>query len=617
MTKSGKNRRTRIIGAVVASFFVLIMILSGAFAVYSFFNFDRVYANQYVGNINLAKRTRSEVRDILTKEAADFSSKELILRYKGEKEEKTYKIKPSEVGLHYDAEATTKKVWDFGREGDIASSSWHQMKSIFVRSEHEAVFTINQGELEAKIKTIAKEIDLPEKDYSITYKEGKFVLSDQQSEGRRIDQAEITTAILNHLRKFESSEVAFVSKIYAPKVKKEKALARLLAANRILEKGELIAFYEGQEFKFDKDMIGGTIKSQINKDDLEILLDDKRLNTFLDTVGGAINVEPRSAKLTINNSRATIFETSRDGKSLSGDISKERIKSALLSRAEDDSDHSRVELVVEVKKPEIAENDIGNLGITELVASASTEFKGSPANRIHNIQTGAAAINGVLVKPGETFSTLARLGAIDGSTGYLPELVIKEDRTVPEFGGGLCQVSTTLFRSALNAGMKIVERSNHSYRVGYYEPPVGMDATIYDPAPDFKFSNNYSSHILIQSKVEGTKITFELYGTKDGRQVEIGQPVVYDYTNPSEPINIETDTLPPGERKQIEKPHQGASAKFHYKSVRNDEVLQERDFFSKYVPWPEKWLVGKQPVQPQPETVPQPEPAPASESQPQ
>ena len=159
---------------------------------------------------------------------------------------------------------------------------------------------------------------------------------------------------------------------------------------------------------------------------------------------------------------------------------------------------------------------------------------------------------------------------------------------MPEFGGGLCQVSSTLFRAALNAGLKIVERQNHKYRVGYYEPPVGMDATIYDPAPDLRFVNNFGKHILIQSKVVGTKITFDIYGTKDGRSATASNPAVFDIVQPEPPLITETDTLTPGERKKIDSAHPGATASFHYKVVRGSDVLQEKDFVSKYVPWQEK-----------------------------
>jgi vancomycin resistance protein YoaR len=204
-----------------------------------------------------------------------------------------------------------------------------------------------------------------------------------------------------------------------------------------------------------------------------------------------------------------------------------------------------------------------------------------------------------LFSPGEEFSTVGSLGTIDNSTGYLPELVIKGDETIPEFGGGLCQVSTTLFRSVMNAGLPVVERRNHSYRVPYYERDgegnfigPGLDATIYDPWPDFKFRNDTSSHILIQGFVEGTKVTFELYGTGDGRKSVVDGPTILEETDPPEPVYTETNELPLGERKKIDTAHPGGVAVATYTVEYSDGRVEEQEFKSYYRKWPEKWLVG-------------------------
>jgi vancomycin resistance protein YoaR len=109
----------------------------------------------------------------------------------------------------------------------------------------------------------------------------------------------------------------------------------------------------------------------------------------------------------------------------------------------------------------------------------------------------------------------------------LPELVIKENKTTPEFGGGICQVSSTLFRAAIYSGLKITERRNHSYPIRYYLP-YGMDATIYEPRPDFKFINNTPGPILILSEVVGTELTFRFFGTRDGRSVTVDGPHILE-----------------------------------------------------------------------------------------
>src|SRR6185369_9524297 len=111
-------------------------------------------------------------------------------------------------------------------------------------------------------------------------------------------------------------------------------------------------------------------------------------------------------------------------------------------------------------------SDTNNLGINELVAVGESDFKGSPKNRIHNVTVGTDKFNGLIIDKGEEFSFNKYLGDVDEEHGFLPELVIKATGTVPEFGGGLCQVSSTTFRAAMNAGLTITERRNHSYAVG-------------------------------------------------------------------------------------------------------------------------------------------------------
>ncbi len=172
-----------------------------------------------------------------------------------------------------------------------------------------------------------------------------------------------------------------------------------------------------------------------------------------------------------------------------------------------------VKLTLVVKNPAVSEANLDELGILEQISRGWTDASGSPANRQHNYKTGASKFNGVLIKPDEEVSFNTILGPVEASTGYLPELVILADKTVPEYGGGLCQVSSTAFRAALNAGLPILERHNHAYPIGYYKP-YGVDATIYLPTPDMRFKNDTGHYILIQTSVVGNKLYFDFYGTK-------------------------------------------------------------------------------------------------------
>lgn len=582
--------------AILATLGLLVLLLI-FFAGYSISFAHKILRNQSVGAVDVSGMSQEAAKTVLSDRTKTILAQGVILEYvKAGEPEKTYTIKPEDIALQYDIDSSMNRAWQYGRGRNVFLSLFQQLSSLFVRHTVPFAYSYNIEGLNKQVSGIAAELDDPEKDFSLDFQDGHFVLLTDRKAGSRIDQEEIKQNILDRMAKEGLDKISFQAKEYSPQVDENKAKKRLADANAIIDAGPLSLVYGTQKFTIDTATIGAFIKSKTNGDDLEIVFNDERLGLHIISLAKSIDVTPQNAGLKIENGRAVVFQTARIGQALDQTQTKIDIENALLARMPDNqakADPVSVSLKVATTRPEITDDAVTKMGIVELVGTGTTDYKKSPANRVHNIQTGAAAITGALIKPGETFSTLAKLGAIDASTGYLPELVIKEDRTTPEFGGGLCQVSTTLFRAALNAGLKITERYNHSYRVSYYEPPVGMDATIYDPAPDFKFVNNYASYLLVQATITGTKITFDIYGTKDGRVATVSTPEMYDIVPPGAPVMVETDTLPAGEKKQIEKAHDGASAKFYYKVVRGSETLQEKTFVSKYVPWPEKWLVGK------------------------
>ncbi len=240
------------------------------------------------------------------------------------------------------------------------------------------------------------------------------------------------------------------------------------------------------------------------------------------TLTPEINQEAQNARFNRIDDRVDQFEMPREGRSLNVDASLAAAQSALQN--ESDS----IALVVDLTEPAVKDlGDIEALGIKELLATGESDFSGSPANRINNIEVGTARYHGLLIEPGQEFSFNEFLGPVDAEHGFKPELVIKQNVTTPEYGGGLCQVSTTLFRAAVYSGLEITQRRNHAYVVKYYGTP-GFDSTIYPPYTDLRFINNTPGYILIQARVEGKKLFFELWGTNDGREVLVEGPFTYD-----------------------------------------------------------------------------------------
>src|SRR3989344_3000494 len=261
------------------------------------------------------------------------------------------------------------------------------------------------------------------------------------------------------------------------------------------------------------------IRSYSGEQDLRM---SEKFNDYMIRLAVATNIEPVDAKFEFGSSgKVSIFSQSFQGKMFNVTKSTTNIVNALREHK------PSVQLTVDIIEPKITLEKINNLGIQTLLAKGESDFHGSSNARVNNIKTGSSKFSGIIIKPGEEFSFNNLLGEVNDKNGYQPELVIKNGQVIPEYGGGLCQVSTTMFRAAIWAGLPITERRPHSFPVKYYAPQ-GFDATIYPGVSDLKFTNNTEGHILIQTKISGTKLTVEFYGSDDGRSVSIDGPHQYD-----------------------------------------------------------------------------------------
>ena len=208
------------------------------------------------------------------------------------------------------------------------------------------------------------------------------------------------------------------------------------------------------------------------------------------------------------------------GKIVDGVKTSLAIRSALVSGKSSAAVHMK-----EHRPAVFSAQDFEKLAFPHLLASGESNFAGSPANRVHNIHVATKRYDGLVLMPGEQFSFNQYLGNVDATNGYLPELVIKNNATTPEYGGGICQVSTTAFRAAMEGGLKVDSRRNHSYPVAYYGT-AGYDATVYAPYTDLKFTNDIGAPVYLRTKIRGTNLVFEVWGTSDGRQTQVIGPFV-------------------------------------------------------------------------------------------
>jgi len=327
---------------------------------------------------------------------------------------------------------------------------------------------------------------------------------------------------------------------------------------------------------------------------------DEKVNGLLDSWQKTMERPPTDAEFVYdpNTLVVTTFKPHRDGLTLDRFRTREQLLEALQEiETNDTPDQAEYSLALTLAAPQKSLATTNNLGINQVIGIGESEYDHSIPTRIHNVSHTSEKINNSIIKPGEEYSFNKALGDVSRATGFQPAYVIKNGQTVLGDGGGVCQVSTTLFRALLDGGLKISKRKAHSYRVSYYEltNKPGVDATVYSGDVDLRFVNDTKHHILIHTSVdtENLYMKIELYGTSDGRTADIVDHIIWDARPALATVFIPDPTLAPGTKKQIDWAASGIKAKF--KNVikdKNGQVLREDEYYSNYLPWSAKYLVG-------------------------
>ncbi len=316
-------------------------------------------------------------------------------------------------------------------------------------------------------------------------------------------------------------------------------------------------------------------------------LDEDGLRTLLAEWAAQVSLPARDARLRFNpeTGGVTVLQPSQAGRQLDVDATLTAIQQAVGTGA------TQADLALVAVPPAVDMNRIAEMGIRELVASGTTYFKGSSAERVHNIQAGAAKLDGVVIPPGDYFSFNQFVEDVTAANGFADSLVIMGKQTLFGAGGGICQVSTTIFRAAYAGGFPITERTNHGYVVDWYGEP-GLDATIYTPVLDFSFQNDTGAYLLVEPLVDpGGVITFNLYGSKPNRVVTISAPLQSDIRKAEPPEFRIDETLAKDQRKQTEWEHDGMTVAVTRTIVENGTTRTDTTV-SKYEPWRAVYLVG-------------------------
>lgn len=574
----------------VWGFILLLAMVAGmAFGWQAWFG-ERLLPQMIVGGVPVGRLSREEALSRVTARMKElenrglryvFNDRQVML---GADQGASSNLENSVSLFEFDPEETLNQAWALGHQENWAERWFSQLRSLLLPTNLPLVVQVNEAVLTAELKKTFSSFTAPPKNARFVWSPSKDGITVAPAVlGSGFVWEKLVRETEERLEQGQPVEIALSLVTLDPAVQEYNLLPLKQQALALSTGGPVAAVLGDQRWPVSLISLVGFFTAD---EQGKLALDAETVGIFLAKLNQVVAVPIIEARFELKDGRVTEFQPSQAGKEIDTLSTVADWQERLLSQGE-----RTLPLILREVKPLVTTDNANEFGIRELIGAGKSQFAGSPKNRRHNIRVGASRLHGLLIPPDGEFSLLKALGPVDGAHGFLEELVIKGDRTIPEFGGGLCQIGTTSFRMALASGMPILERQNHSYRVVYYEP-AGTDATIYNPKPDFRFKNDTGHYVLIQTKIQGDEAIFEMWGTKDGRVVEQTKPVVYNLVSPPPTKLIETTELPPGKKKCTERAHVGASAKFTYTVTYPNGEKKEKEFRSYYKPWQEVCLVG-------------------------
>jgi len=571
---------------------------------WQFWHAQRIYTGVQIGGVPIGGLTRAEAIRTLNEELTTYPLPLISLRHAGTRwpllDETAASGTPG-AALRADVDLVTavNQAYLVGRQGGAFAQLSEQLRTAAGQQSVTPPITYDRGQLRYLISRVADQVRRPPR---AAQQVGTVTIPAQA--GVEVDVEATLQAVLQALERTEAPNAVLTIPLVTRELPPATVAASTTAAAQADVASPLLAdltplrvvhTQSGQERAIDPAALQEMVLST-----QPLRLDPEQLRAYLSAWAEQLYRPARDARLQFNPDTGTvnILQTSRTGRELNIDDTMASIQLAL------ETNRPQAALVLQEVAPAVDMNRIPEMGIQELVASSTTYFAGSSAARIHNIEVAAEKFEGVVIPPGELFSFNEIVEDVSSANGFEDSLIIWGDQTAVGVGGGVCQVSTTVFRAAFAAGLPIVERYNHGYVVSWYGDP-GLDATIYTPTVDFKFRNDTDAYLLIDPVVDSANgvITFNLYGTKPDRQVIIGEAQVSDVIEPDTPKYIEDPSLPDGAIEQVEWANRGMTVEIPYTIIEDGEA-REKVLTSTYRPWRAQYLYGPGAAVPTPAPTP-------------
>lgn len=544
---------------------------------------ERVLPGVHSAGVDLSGMTNAEIRTTLS-QAVTYPQTGLIALHDGDR---FWIASPEEVGVSVDFNEIARQALSVGRTGNIIQRLQEQIDAWFLGHPIPTVIVFDHVYGGLYFERLAHLIDLPTREAYLSVNGVEIEVHPGQI-GRRLDIEANLDILSDPISQLHDADLELVIEETPPRVLDVSDQAEV--AREILREPLTLTVEDAGPWQIEPSDLAGILRFGVLESEegvtYEVKLDTQAIITFLEPLLPELERDPENARVYFDDDtrELVLIEEAVIGRSLDIPESIKAINTGLVDGAHE------IPLALEITEPVVG-NDAtaAELGISEPVSVVSTYFSGSSPERIQNIKTASSAFHGLLVAPGEELSMAEVLGDISLDNGYAEALIIYGDRTIKGVGGGVCQVSTTLFRAAFFGGYPILERHPHAYRVGYYEigptsPGPGLDATVFVPVVDMRFINDSPYWLLLETYIYGNQLLWKFYSTSDGRNIEWRRDILSE-TEAPEPLYRENPELPKGEIKQVDWEADGMDVVVYRIVSRDGEVLYQDKVETHYLPW--------------------------------
>lgn len=588
----------------ISTFVILSLILAFIVSTYQFRHNGRIYTGVSVWGVDLSQMTPEEAGEAL-RNVFPYTQEKAIT-FVDPTSGQRWMQTPAELGMTFDVETTVAAAMNLGRQGSPLTQLRDLFESWYYGRTLAPVLVFDEGRLDASLMALAADVNQPPVNATFGL-DGQTATYTPSRLGRNLDVAEVRDRLIAPISDFRQMEVELPIRAVAPAVLDDASVATRIQqltseamtfylqtpladidlGDVVLPREELLRWIRVELVTAED----GTMRHQI-------AVDENAARHWLAPYAAQIYREPVNARYYFDDfTRELVLVAPHvNGRELDIDATIARFLEQVGTA------NRAVPFMLKEIVPVVNSNaTAAELGITELVSEKVTWFYGSSAARKHNIARAAANFYGIVIAPGEEFSFNKYLGSISEADGYDVGLIIVGGRTIKGVGGGICQVSSTLYQAAFWAGFPITARLEHAYQVGYYndgEGP-GMDATVFSPIVDLKFINNTPHHLLIENyySEENSALTFKFYSTSMGRTVEKEGPFFANEV-PAPPASEDIweydEDLPPGTVEQFDWATPGSDVTVIRRVYNfNGELMYGEEIFrSHYIPWPNGFRYG-------------------------